>query len=186
MSLLTACLQLQPHQLDWLASISVPGHGKHLWCAGVCVRARVAGAASAPGIVRVSTSPDIVQLRNVYRSSWGREKQKPPPKGRDMRQQWAWITHRQPAVPCCGLWASARPAPAAQLGRPLCCTDPAFLNRSAAPWRFVFPQPCWHLAGWGYNPRRCSAGAGPGSGPGHFHGCKGCFTEGGGGRGRRC
>lgn len=127
-SLLTACLWLQPHQLGWLASISVPGHGKHLWCAGLCVRARLAGAASAPGIVRVSTSPDIVRLRNVYRSSWGREKQKPPPKGRDMRQRWAWITHRQPDGPCYGLWASARLAPAAQLGRPQraqYCTDPA-------------------------------------------------------------
>lgn len=141
--LLIASLLPQPHQPGWLAGVLVPGHGKRLWHAGVCSRAGVGVAASAPGIARVSTGPDIERLGNVYQSSWGREKQKPPPKGRDMRQRWACIAHQQPGGLGCGLQASLRPAQAAGLGGLLCspspscaqcCTDPA-CSQSTGPLR---------------------------------------------------
>lgn len=181
-SLLTAHLQLRPYQLGWIASVLVH--------AGVCARAGVAGAAAAPSIARVSTGPDIGRLGNVYRSSWGREKQKPPPKGRDMRQRWACITHRQLGGPCCGLWASAHPVLAAQREGPQHSPQPILclvlyrlsplLNRRAPLWRFISQSLPGILRAGATTQKDAGAAAGPGD---VLCSCRGCYAErGGGGR----
>lgn len=83
---------------------------------GLCSSLQRVPGLGDPGTARVSTGPDIRQLGDVYQSSWGREKQKPPPKGRDMRQRWAQATHRQPD----GTRASTHPALSAAALHPQC------------------------------------------------------------------